>query len=407
MADPSDTWPTHDSTERPWRSAVRGRRDDRLVTSVRVALPPSIARARWVPDAHTEALLDRSATALRALDVHHGSRLAPLGSVLGRTEAVASSRIEDESASIDDLARALVGIRANPGATAVVRASGSVEHLVSSADFGTVTEAALLEAHRLLMRDDPVDGRYAGRYRDVQNWIGGGATPRDARYVPPPPELVAPLMADLFAFVRRVDLHPIAQAAIAHAQFESIHPFTDGNGRIGRALIGAVLRRRGVTTTVTAPVATALAADRRRYFRHLEQYRDGRVTGFVVDLALAIGTVCDEATLSALMLAEHDADRVARPCASGPHAVVGRALADDPVLTEEHLHTLLPVDRAERVVADLVHAGVLRPVTRRRRDRAWVAPAVVAELESFEQRVQAAVSDRRPAALAGREPAAA
>ncbi|MBT1617818.1 hypothetical protein KK090_00965 [Curtobacterium flaccumfaciens pv. poinsettiae] len=211
------------------------------MTTVRVSVPPSIARARWTPDDDTVALLDRSATALRTLDVHHGSRLAPLGSVLGRTEAVASSRIEDEPASIDDLARALVGIRANPGATAVVRAGGAVEHLVSAADSGIVTESSLLEAHRLLMRDDPVDGRSAGRYRDVQNWIGGGA------------------------------------------------------------------------------------------------------------------------------------------------------LADDPVLTEAHLGTLLTADQVERVTLDLVLAGVLRPVTRRRRDRAWVAPAVVAELEAFEQRVHAAV----------------
>jgi Fic family protein len=303
MAHRNENWPAHDVAERPWRSSVRGPRADRLVTSVRVALPPLIARVGWTADAGTGALLERSANALRALDVHHGSRLAPLGLALGRTEAVASSRIEDESASIDDLARALVGVRAHPGATAVVRAAGAVERLVAEAGSGAITEASLLGAHRLLMRDDPADGRYAGRYRDVQNWIGGGDTPRLAAYVPPPPELVPPLMTDLFAFVHRVDLHPIAQAAIAHAQFESIHPFTDGNGRIGRALIGAVLRRRGVTTTVTAPVATALAAERGRYFRHLEQYRDGRVTGFVVDLALALGTVCDEATVSALLLA--------------------------------------------------------------------------------------------------------
>jgi hypothetical protein len=78
--------------------------------------------------------------------------------------------------------------------------------------------------------------------------------------------------------------------------------------------------------------------------------------------------------------------------------VVGRALADDPVLTEEHLDTLLRPDDAGRVTADLVRDGVLRPVTSRRRDRAWVAPAVVGELEAFEQRVQAAVRGRERAA---------
>jgi hypothetical protein len=104
--------------------------------------------------------------------------------------------------------------------------------------------------------------------------------------------------------------------------------------------------------------------------------------------------VCDEATLSALLLKEHDADRSAGPCASGPHAVVGRAIADDPVLTEAQLDTLLTTDEVERVTHDLVLAGVLRPVTGRRRGRAWVAPAVVAELETFEQRVHAAVGGR-------------
>lgn len=365
-----------------------------MTTSVRVSLPPRIARVRWVPGDATVALLDRAAAALRALDVHHGSRLAPLGSVIGRTEAAASSRIEDESASLDDCARALVGIRANPTATVVVRAAGAIEGLVAAADTGVITEAALLEAHRLLMRDDPVDGRYAGRYRSVQNWIGGGDTPRLATYVPPPPELVAPLMTDLFAFLHRTDLHPIAQAAIGHAQFESIHPFTDGNGRIGRALISAVLRRRGVTTTVTAPIATALAADRGRYFRHLERYRDGVVDALVADVAIAIGTVCDEATVTALLLDEHAADRAAGPCADGLHAVVGRALSDDPVLTETRLQELVPAGAADAVAADLVRTGVLRPVTERQRDRAWVAPAVVDELEAFEQRVQAAVTGR-------------
>ncbi|QQD77126.1 Fic family protein [Curtobacterium sp. YC1] len=391
----SAAWPVHEHADRPWRSSVRGPREDRELTRIRVAVPPRIARVRWRPDAPTEALLDRSAAALRSLDVHHGGRFAPLGLVLGRTEAVASSRIEDEAASVDDLARALVGVRADPGATAVVRAAGAADRLVSDADrCGAVTEASLLDAHRLLMRDDPVDGRYAGRYRDVQNWIGGGRTPRLATYVPPPPELVAPLMADLFAFLHRTDLHPIAQAAIGHAQFESIHPFTDGNGRIGRALIGAVLRRRGVTTTVTAPVATVFAADRARYFRHLERYRDGEVDAFVVEVALAIGTVCDEASLTALLLAESAVDLAAGPCARGPHAVVGRALAIDPVLTEEQLSELVPAASVPVVVADLERAGVLRPVTERRRDRAWVAPAVVGELQAFEERVRAAVRAR-------------
>ncbi|ROP74159.1 Fic family protein [Curtobacterium sp. PhB115] len=387
----SGSWPVHGSVEVPWRSARRGNRTTRMTTSIRASVPPRIAHRRWAADPGTQALLDRSTAALRSLDAHHGTGLAPLALVLGRTDAVASSRIEDESASVDDVARALVGSRANTGAIAVVRAADAIERLVSAADSGVVTEGAVLDAHRLLMRDDPLDGPSAGRYRDVQNWIGGGDSPATALYVPPPPALVGPLMADLFAFLDRTDLDPIAQAAIGHAQFESIHPFTDGNGRIGRALIGAVLRRRCVTTTVTAPVAVALAAERSRYFGHLEAFRDGHVDAFVVDLALAVGTVCDETTVTALLLDE---------CAAGmdavaaPHLAVGRALVADPLLTEDRLEALVGADQVDAVATDLVRTGVLRAVTERRRDRAWVAPAVIAELEAFEERVRAVVGAR-------------
>ena len=80
--------------------------------------------------------------------------------------------------------------------------------------------------------------------RTVQNWIGGSDySPRDALYVPPPPDTVHAYMNDLTEFANRTDIPVLIQAAIAHAQFESIHPFTDGNGRIGRALINTIFRR--------------------------------------------------------------------------------------------------------------------------------------------------------------------
>ena len=389
-------WPSHTTVTLPWRSSVRGPRHDRETTSVVASVPPRIARLPWSPDADTAALLDRAAAALVHLDEHHGDRLAVLGRVLDRTEAVATSRIEDEHATLDDLARAVVGVRANRSATAMVRAGEAIETLVSSAASGTITERALLAAHHRLMRDDPVDGRYAGRWRDVQNWIGGGATPRLARHVPPPAALVPELMDDLFAFLHRDDLHPIAQAAIAHAQFESIHPFTDGNGRIGRALVAAVLRRRGLARIVTVPVATALVAERDRYFWHLDRYRRGVVDEWVRDLAIAIGTVCDEATVTALLLDEAAVPRGSRWWPTRAHDAVARTLLDDPVVTEDHLEQLLGDDARsiDTVTDDLCRAGVLRPVTERRRRRAWLAVAVADEVTAFTDRVHDAVTHR-------------
>lgn len=391
-------WAVHGTAERPWRSARRGPRADRLCTSVTTSVPPPIASRRYDPVPEDLALLDRAAAALRSLDQHHGDRLGALGGLLARTEAVASSRIEDEHADLDDYARAVVGVRANGSATLMVAATTALRRLTADASSGPVTERSILAAHHDLMRDDPLDGRDAGRYRTVQNWIGGGGSPRLATYVPPPPELVPDAMADLVAFLERDDLHPVAQAAIAHAQFESVHPFTDGNGRVGRALIGAVLRRRGLTTTVTVPVAAALVADRSRYFHRLVQYRSGLVHGFVADLAVAIGTVCDEAALMALLLDEHAADTRRRFPWPLPE------LRHDAVLTEDDAEDLLVAlcrrspgsapRSVDALVQTLERTGTIRPVTQRRRGRAWLVTGVAAELDAFAERVAAGVRDR-------------
>jgi len=401
-------WAVHGTVERPWRSSRRGPRADRLCTAVTTSVPPPIADRRYVPVAGDLALLDRAAAALRSLDQHHGDRLGALGGLLARTEAVASSRIEDEHADLDDYARAVVGGRANGSATLMVAATTALARLTADASTGgdddtgsdgdgRITERSILAAHHDLMRDDPLDGRDAGRYRTVQNWIGGGGSPRLATYVPPPPELVPDAMADLVAFLERDDLHPVAQAAIAHAQFESVHPFTDGNGRVGRALIGAVLRRRGLTTTITVPVATALVADRSRYFEHLARYRSGFVHDFVADLARAIGSVCDEAALAALLLDEHAEDT--RRQLPWPLPELSR----DAVLTEDDAEDLVVALRrrspgsgpasVDALVRTLERTGTVRPVTQRRRRRAWLVTGVATELDAFAERVAAGVRD--------------
>lgn len=281
-----------------------------MVRSVRCSLPPRIAHRTWTAPPTTADFVSRVTERLTGLDRRLGDRTATFD-LLARTEAVSSSRIEDEHATLDDYARALVGIRANGSATAMVGATAALRAMIDDVGRGGITERSVLDAHAVLMRDDPVDGPVAGRWRQVQNWIGGGASPRDAAYVPPPADDVAEAMDDLFAFLSRDDLDPIVQAAIAHAQFESVHPFTDGNGRIGRALVNAVLRRRGLTSSLVVPVAAALVADRAGYFAELVRYRDGHVDGVVTLVAAAIGTVCDEVEYAALRLDEIEHDRAA------------------------------------------------------------------------------------------------
>lgn len=157
---------------------------------------------------------------------------------------------------------------------------------------------------------------------------------------------------------------------------------------------------------VPSLVSSVLVAGRSRYSRHLTRYRDGHVDEWVRDVAIAVGAGSDEALVTGVLLDEVAQDRAATTCASGPHAVLGRALEQDAVLTEDHAEDLLRRSIAqgvltgtaeslpERTVADLCRVGVLRPVTARRRRRARIAPAVTAGLDAFTERVRAGVEAR-------------
>ena len=156
--------------------------------------------------------------------------------------------------------------------------------------------ADFLEIHRVLLERAPNSQR-AGRFRTSQNWIGGNDyNPCGAAFVPPPPEEVDRLLDDLCAFVDDVALPPVVQAAIAHAQFETIHPFDDGNGRTGRALVHVVLRRRGLTPAFVPPISVVLARDKDRYLKGLTLFREDRLAAWIELFAAA---TAEAATLAA------------------------------------------------------------------------------------------------------------
>lgn len=147
-------------------------------------------------------------------------------------------------------------------------------------------EQAILAMHAALLWD--VQPEIAGRWRAEQVWIGGDSfEPNGAAFIPPHPDQVPALMADLVKFTRRADRPLLSQAAIADAQFETIHPFPDGNGRTGRALIHAMLRAHRLTRNVTVPVSAGLLTDTNGYFDALTAYREGDPAPIVERLANA------------------------------------------------------------------------------------------------------------------------
>lgn len=392
---PAPTWPPHGHETRPWQQASRGgTKDDRMLREVTVAIPPMIAdQSVWI-DSLLATDLESAMHEIMALDNAQGADLEALGVLLLRTESVASSKIESVEASLDDYARALHGIRSNTSAVSMVAATTALDAMIGDVTrTGRIELAAIISAHEALMRDDPTEARYAGRLRDVQNWIGGSDhSPRAALYVPPPPNTVPGYLDDLISFANRDDLPALVQAAIAHAQFESIHPFTDGNGRIGRALLNTVLRRRGATRRIVIPLASALVAHRERYFGLLNEYRSGEVQPLLASFVESSRIAATESRITAARLAEipdewHELVGPAR--SSSAVAKLLDLLPSRPIFSSEDACAVVNAPRSSvfAAIKRLHDVGVLRPLTNRKRDQVWGASAILDELDDLSVRI--------------------
>ncbi|WP_454049889.1 Fic family protein [Cellulomonas sp. Marseille-Q8402] len=380
--EPGAVVPPHAHEALPWTSRS-GRRAE--IDEYAATVPPLIADVRLAPSASLLETCRRVRVEVGVLERSFAGQVAALEPFLLRTEAIASSQIEEELTTVDQLARAQFGIRAPRTARTVKGAIDGLALLVARARDG-VELADVLAAHRLLMADDPEEKWDAGTLRTVQNWIGGSnRSPRGAVHVPPVPGRVPGLMDDLIAFLRRTDLDPVVQAAVAHAQFESIHPFTDGNGRIGRSLINAVWRYRGVTHAMAVPVASAIVADREEYFGLVNGYRTGDVEPFASYLAEAAGRATEAAAVSAQRLVALPGEWRERvhPRAGSAVSALLPLLISRPVVDAADVARLTGVSPARAYVAveRLVEAEVLRPITESKRDMAWAAGEVLDEAD--------------------------
>jgi Fic family protein len=282
---------------------------------------------------------------LNAAGTAHVS-LEGLARFLLRAESVASSKIEGIEAAPQRLLRAEAALAQGGDAAdrAAVEVLGNIAAMERAIDVATsrreLTTDDVLDIHRQLMdRSDRPD--LAGRIRTEQNWIGGSSyNPCSANYVPPPPEHVAELIDDLVGYVNGDDHSPLVQAAVAHAQFETIHPFADGNGRTGRALIHVVLRRRGLAPSFVPPVSLILATWVDDYIGGLTRYRhagppDGEDRSTAAHLWLrTFATATRRACLDAGRYAREIDELVATW-----HAKVGRVRRDSSV---DRLLSVLP-----------------------------------------------------------------
>ena len=354
----------------------------------------------WTPDLNAHTWHQVAAVTQRCLDLQRGAANQLSAEwLLNRAESIASSSIEGIRPSARKVARAearlaLFGEQPPAEEMQALRNIGITAHARGLAASDTALSVdGLRQLHETLMGEDPI----AGQIRDRQNWVGAGLLggPLQARHVGPPAEAVPDLLEDLVAYINHpCDEIPIVRAAVAHVQFETIHPFPDGNGRTGRALLQYMYLRAGLSTAAALPVSAALMLTRREYFDALDATRvvcapddpkrSHAFRGWIEHLAAASDHACrlhDRLNTHVESLQQRWAD-TAREHRIRPSSAAFRLLAHlptNPVVTADSARKLLrSTERTARnAVSRLAEAGILSQRSAGRRNRVFECVAMM------------------------------
>lgn len=350
-------------------------------------VPAEIADLELELPASVLAEAEAASREVARFDAELAGEIAPFAAVLLRSESAASSQIENLSASARAIAEAeLPGVHAKRNAEMIVANAAAMIAAIALSD--TVDSSAILAMHAALMKSET--RHTPGEFRTEPVWIGSGATPVGAVFVGPRHELVPGAIEDLIAFARRADIPALPQIAVTHAQFETIHPFTDGNGRTGRALAQAMMRSKGLTRHVTVPISAGLLADTNGYIDALTAYRDGDASPIVNRFAEASlkATVNGRELVTELRAIRESWNGLLTARSDSAVWRVADLVIRRPVVNARLLAQELGIEstNAHRYLGPLAKAGILVETSSGTRHRVWRSPEVLAALDGFAER---------------------
>lgn len=357
-------------------------------------IPACLAPIDLSIPATLSAEVEEAAGVLTRFDLYAASQLGvenhvlgPMSAVLLRTEAASSSQIEHLTVGAKNLALETIHEGSSDNAAIVV---GNVRAMEAALQLSEdMDEEHVLAMHNALMLAQSGWEEEAGRYRNRLVWVGTDSySPRGASHIAPQTELVPEAMRDLLAFIERDDLPVIVQCAIAHAQFETIHPFADGNGRCGRALVHAILRNKGLIRATTPPVSAGLLRHTNSYFEALTAFRDGDATPIVesfVDACLFAANSGEKLIDDLSQQLDRARERLHGVRADSPVWKVLPQLIAQPIITTKYLCESLGLSKpqAERAVKRMGDAGVLTTRNGSQRNVIWEHRGILNVLDGY------------------------
>lgn len=391
-------------------------RADRRSCEYQAYVPDALVDRTFLLNGDVAADVADAEAAIRRLDAVAAALTdtEALARLLLRAESVASSRIEGLEIGPRRLLRAEAALSMGAAASDVSAEEilGNIGAMGTALEFSQRAEAitadTLLEIHRQLLSNTRLKD-YAGRVRTEQNWLGGSSyNPCSAAYVPPPAEEVPRLLDDLAEFCNSDMLPAVVQAAIVHAQFETIHPFADGNGRTGRALIHLILRRRGLSKRLQPPISLILATRATGYIDGLAAFRyegapdlpeaHAGLNAWVGFFAASCVRAVDDATAFEQRCQEIEMEwreRTGKVRKGSSVDRLLRLLPGTPVLSVKSAIALLESSKPQvnDAISRLVDAGILTQVNVGRRNRAFEARGVIDAFADLERRLASPIGD--------------
>jgi Fic family protein len=355
-------------------------------------LPPAGPALLLTPE--LEALLARAEESLRLLEVS-GDMVPSIDwfvYAFVRKEAVLSAQIEGTQASLMDLleVEASGAPPEDPDLEEVCAYLDAMNYAwgeLDREDGLPISTRLLSETHRRLLRGSRGATRRPGEIRASQNWIGG-TRPGNARFVPPPPHRLAELLSSFEHYIHTEDdLAPLIRVGLLHAQFETLHPYLDGNGRLGRLLITLLLKHWGLMSRPLLYLSLFINTHREAYYRRLSAVRtEGDWEGWIAYFLEGVAVVAQEAVATARRLHEVvSAARsrlLARPDATVISLRLFELLPEHPMVTVSRVVKLLGCSRpaATKALNVLEAAAVLQPLDERKKGRTWVFEQYLADL---------------------------
>lgn len=354
----------------------------RMLPTYEASIPHLIANRDVILSPQLTARVSDLLVSIARFDGEQMQRGYDLPALLLRSESSASSQIEHLTSSVRNVALAELADESPQNARLVAGNVAAMRKALASQD--EITVDSIRDVHRILINWSGES--FGGELRREQVWVGGTPySPHGAHYVPPTWQRVPEYLDDIVAFISRDDVDPIVQAAVAHAQFETVHPFIDGNGRTGRVLLHKILRRSGVLLHVTLPLSAGLLHNVDAYMKSLEAYQEGNPIAVVEQLVDAL-----ELSLMVARLVARNLDGVfagwrglmTERANSSIHRLP-LVLAEQPVVTVPYVAEKMGITTraAQNLVSRACEYEILRPLGNRRRGVFYQADELIDVLE--------------------------